>query len=101
MQIDTDFDGGNVIIEKIDGDHVYSKPDYRDSTGPWFYWYFAVKHANGRTLTFHPTVPNMLTNHAPAYSVDEGTRWQWLEPTVCPKAMCLQSPSPLMRMITD
>ena len=45
MQIQTDFDGGNVLVDRIDGDHVYFQPDLRDTDRPWVYWYFAVQNA--------------------------------------------------------
>lgn len=82
MFIDTAFDGGNVQVDRIDGDHVYFRPDPRDTEGYWFYWYFAVRNAGGRTLHFHPVLPNMLTRHAPACSIDQGQHWQWLDPQV-------------------
>ena len=82
MQIVTDFHGGNVCIDRIEGDDVYFQPDGRDTEGYWFYWYFAVQHAAGRTLRMHPAKSEMLTHHAPACSVDGGWTWQWLDPKV-------------------
>ncbi len=79
--IDANIEGGNVLIEKIQDNHIHFKPDLRDTDGHWFYWYFAVKNASGQTLHFHPADRNMLTNHAPAASLDGGFSWKWLDPS--------------------
>ena len=47
--IDGDFPGGNVVLERIEGDAVYLHQDQRDTPGFWFYWYFRVRGATGRT----------------------------------------------------
>jgi hypothetical protein len=80
--IDTHFEGGNVLIDSVEDHHIHFQPDLRDTDGHWFYWYFAVKNASGKTLHFHPSVRNMLTNHAPAMSLDQGRTWQWLNPSI-------------------
>ena len=45
------FIGGNIVIQRIDGNQVYLDRDLRDSSH-WFYWAFRVDGAAGRTLTF-------------------------------------------------
>ena len=50
--IDADFPGGNIIIEKIDGETVVLRQDARDTPEWWFYWRFRVRGAGGRTLRF-------------------------------------------------
>jgi murein tripeptide amidase MpaA len=51
LQIDADFDGGNIIVESADADSadLSIRPD---SNGPWFQWfYFRVRGAAGKALT--------------------------------------------------
>lgn len=78
FSIDTDFPGGNVIVDRIDGDTAYLRPDLRDTEGWWFYWNFRVAGASGRTLTFHFNDPNPIGVRGPAVSVDGGAAWLWL-----------------------
>ena len=55
MNIHSQFTGGNVILDRIEGDTVYLERDLRDTEGDWFYWAFCVEHSGelaGRTLTF-------------------------------------------------
>src|SRR5690349_1505896 len=52
FSIDASFPGGNILVSKIEGDVVQLGPDQRDNVLPWFYWYFRVKGAANRTLTF-------------------------------------------------
>ncbi|HUT89291.1 MAG TPA: M14 family zinc carboxypeptidase [Thermoguttaceae bacterium] len=76
--IDGDFAGGNIVLERIEGDHVYLHQDQRDTPGFWFYWCFRVRGAAGRTLTFHFTGGNVLGVRGPAVSTDGGKAWDWL-----------------------
>lgn len=76
VSITTDFPGGNAIVESIAGDTVRLAPDNRDSK-PWFYWYFGVKGAAGRTLNF-VFKPNHIGVHGPAISTDGGVTWRWM-----------------------
>ncbi len=76
--IDCGFPGGNIVLERIDGDDVYLHQDLRDTEGFWFYWYFRVREAAGRTLTFHFTRGNVLGVLGPAVSTDGGATWRWL-----------------------
>ncbi len=77
-RIDADFPGGNVVVERIEGDQVYLHQDQRDTPGFWFYWSFRVQGAAGRTLTFHFTKGNVLGVRGPAVSTDGGKTWNWL-----------------------
>lgn len=74
--IETDFPGGNIIIQGVEGDTVRLAPDNRDSK-PWFYWYFAVKGAAGRTVNF-VFQPMHIGVHGPGVSTDGGMTWKWL-----------------------
>ena len=78
VTIDCDFPGGNIILERIEGDNVYLHQDIRDTEGDWFYWYFRVSGANGRTLRFHFTQSNVIGTRGPGVSEDGGHTWYWL-----------------------
>lgn len=78
LTIDCDFPGGNIILERIDGDNVYIHQDIRDTEGDWFYWYFRVQGASGRTLKFHFTKSNVIGTRGPGVSEDSGHTWYWL-----------------------
>jgi hypothetical protein len=76
--IDANYPGGNIVAERIEGDMVYLRPDLRDTQGPWFYWNFRVRGAEGRTLTFRFSGPNPIGVRGPAVSTDGGRTWSWL-----------------------
>ena len=79
--VDAGFPGGNVVLDKIDGDTVLLHQDLRDTEGDWFYWHFRVRGAAGRTLTFRFTRGNVLGVRGPAVSTDGGHTWAWLGTT--------------------
>jgi len=76
--IDADFPGGNLVLDRIEGDRVYLHQDQRDTPGFWFYWCFRVQRAAGRKLAFHFTKGNVLGVRGPAVSTDGGENWEWL-----------------------
>lgn len=76
--IDCDFPGGNIVVERVEGNQVYLHQDQRDTPGFWFYWYFRVRGAAGRTLTFVFTKGNVIGTRGPAVSTDGGKTWAWL-----------------------
>ena len=76
--IDAHYPGGNIILERIDGDTAFIKPDLRDTQGWWFYWNFRVSGAAGRTITFKFTDGNPIGVRGPALSTDAGKTWAWL-----------------------
>lgn len=78
VQVDAEIPGGNIVVDKIDGDVVSVHQDLRDTTGDWFYWSFRVRGAQGRTLTFQFTKGNVVGVLGPAMSVDGGASWTWL-----------------------
>jgi hypothetical protein len=78
LEVDAKFPGGNIIVDKMDGDNVHLHQDLRDTAGNWFYWCFRVKGAQGRELTFHFTKGNPIGVRGPAVSADGGKTWQWL-----------------------
>ena len=77
--IDADFPGGNIIVERIEGDTIFLRPDQRDSSTWWFYWYFRVSDVTGRTLKFQFTDKNPIGTQGPAVSTDGGHTWSWLD----------------------
>lgn len=78
IQVDAGIPGGNILVDKIDGDAVSIRQDLRDTTGDWFYWQFRVRGAQGRTVTFQFTGSNVIGVLGPAMSVDGGATWTWL-----------------------
>ncbi len=78
VEIDAQYPGGNIVVERIEGDQVYLRPDLRDTNGWWFYWNYRVRGAAGRTLTFQFTGRNPIGVRGPAVSTDGGRRWSWL-----------------------
>ena len=38
LSIDSSFPGGNIVVDRIEGDQVYLQQDLRDTEGYWFYW---------------------------------------------------------------
>lgn len=78
--IDAVFPGGNIIVDRIEGDTVFLRPDQRDSSTWWFYWHFRVRGAAGRTLTFQFVDKNPIGTQGPAVSTDGGDTWAWLGP---------------------
>ena len=78
VRIDVDYPGGNIVVERIEGDVVDLQQDQRDTKRWWFYWNFRVRGAAGRTLTFRFTNGNVFGTRGPAVSLDEGRTWSWL-----------------------
>ena len=77
LAIDSNFPGGNILVTKTDGDTVELKPDMRDTMVPWFYWYFRVTGAGGRTVKFVFNKSHVGVR-GPAVSLDAGRTWKWL-----------------------
>jgi len=77
--MDSNFPGGNILVDKIEDDHVYIKQDVGD-TPWWFYWYFRVTGVDSpdRSLTFHFTDGDVIGTRGPAVSKDQGRTWSWL-----------------------
>lgn len=78
LVIDDQFPGGNIVVERIEGDRVDLRPDLRDTQGWWFYWDFRVRGAQGRTLTFRFVDRNPIGVRGPAISKDQGRSWTWM-----------------------
>jgi len=78
VRIDADFPGGNIVCEKIEGETIYIRQDLRDTQGDWFYWYFRVRGAEGKTLKFQFTGSDVIGLRGPGVSIDGGITWKWL-----------------------
>ena len=78
IRVDADFPGGNIVVDSIAGDTVTLHQDLRDTAGNWFYWYFRVRDAAGRTLRFCFSESNPIGTRGPALSLDGGKSWSWL-----------------------
>jgi hypothetical protein len=77
LEIDCDFPGGNIRVDAIDDDTVRLRPDLRDTEGEWFYWYFRVSGAAGRTLRF-VFDREVVGVRGPGVSLDCGRSWEWM-----------------------
>ncbi|MBL8849865.1 MAG: hypothetical protein JNG89_09280, partial [Planctomycetaceae bacterium] len=82
-QIDADIPGGNIVVERIEGNDVWVHQDQRDTPRFWFWWHLRVQGAAGRTLTFHFTQGNVFGTRGPAVSRDGGKTWDWLGVEAC------------------
>jgi hypothetical protein len=78
ITIDADFPGGNIVVDRIDGDVVELHQELRDTEGNWFYWYFRVRGAAGRRVTFRFTHSPALGARGAAVSGDDGWTWAWM-----------------------
>ena len=77
--IDSNFPGGNILVDGIEGDTVRLRQDRRDSSEWWFYWNFHIRGAAGRTLRFEFGDGDVFAAEGPCHSLD-GETWNWLGP---------------------
>jgi hypothetical protein len=78
LEIRSNFPGGNVTVDSIVGNTVYLRPDIRDTTRDWFYWYMAVKSSKTTVVKFVFNRPHCISRMGPAFSTDNGKNWNWL-----------------------
>jgi hypothetical protein len=78
MMIDCHIPGGNILVEHTHGDEIFLRPDIRDTEGEWFYWYFRVRGADGKRLTFRFDDRPAIGARGAAVSLDRGDTWRWL-----------------------
>lgn len=90
VRIASDFPGGNIVFERMEGNDVFVHQDLRDTDGDWFYWCFAVRGAEDRELTFHFTKSRAIGPLGPGVSRDGGRSWRWLGRTGSPTAFKYQ-----------
>ena len=60
LTVDCNFPGGNIILDRIDGNTIELHQDMRDTAIDWFYWYFRVRGAAGQTLTVRFTGSDVI-----------------------------------------
>lgn len=72
------FPGGNILIEREEGDRLWVSPDFRhmQEGHKWFYWSFETENRTPRTVVF--SHQNYLSKRGPAMSRDRGKTWRWL-----------------------
>jgi hypothetical protein len=77
LKISSGFPGGNIILNKMDGDTVWLEPDLSFTEGEWFYWYFKASGIPGKTVTFRFDQDNVFAKYGPAYSINNDETWKW------------------------
>ncbi len=75
MLIHKNFIGGNITVEKTEGNSVFLEREKRDTT-EWFYWAFCVEGAAGKTLDFIFPKENRVGRFGAAVSHDLKS-WHW------------------------
>lgn len=78
ISIDSDFPGGNIVVERIADGEVHLHQELRDTGIDWFYWCFRVRGAEGTTRRFVFTASRAIGVRGPAVSLDHGGTWNWL-----------------------
>ena len=76
--VDSNFPGGNILLDSIEDNLIKVHQDLRDTDIDWFYWYFRVLGAAGRNLEIQFTESQALGGRGPAVSLDGGLTWRWL-----------------------
>lgn len=73
-----DHPGGNITVEKVEGDRVWLSPDFRhmQEGQTWFYWNFRAQNRRPVRVVFSHR--NQIGAHGPAISTDGGVSWKWL-----------------------
>jgi hypothetical protein len=75
--IDSDFPGGNIVVERIAGDTVFLRQDWQSSREWWFYWHFRVRGAQECNLRFQFTDGDVFGGCGPCVCRDR-QNWYWL-----------------------
>lgn len=72
------YPGGNILVEKMEGDRVWLSPDFRhmQEGQKWFYWSFRAQNEKPLTVIF--SHKNYVGAHGFAISRDGGLSWKWL-----------------------
>ena len=78
LQISSDFPGGNIVVNRIEKDTVWLKPDLSFTEGNWFYWYFKISGISGKTIHFRfDQNYSFFAKYGPAYSLNNDDTWKW------------------------
>lgn len=76
MEIRKDYPGGNIKVNRIEGDAVYLEQELRDTGEWWFYWNFCACGMQGRKIRFVFENGEVLGSHGPCKSTDR-IDWTW------------------------
>lgn len=77
LSIRSDYPGGNLIVESIDGATARIGPDLGTRTRDWFYWNFEATSGQAGPVQFIFKGPKIGVR-GPAVSLDDGHTWKWL-----------------------
>jgi hypothetical protein len=77
LAVTADFTGGNIVVERVEGNEVFVRQELRHTGGDWFYWAFQVRANEPCQLTFHFTDGDVVGVRGPAVSNDGGESWSW------------------------
>ncbi len=78
IAVDAEYPGGNIVVDRIEGNDLYLKPNLTGNSRWWFYWNFRVRGAAGKRIHVHFADKNVIGNGGPAVSTDGGNNWEWL-----------------------
>ncbi len=78
LTLQSDYPGGNIVVEKHSPGAVELRQDYHTSSRWWFYWNFEATAAPGEMVPFSFTDGNVIGTRGPAVSLDQGKTWNWL-----------------------
>lgn len=77
LKIQSDFPGGNVKVESIQGNTARIAPDLRTTPTDWIYWNFSTEASQaGRAQFIFKGIH--ISTRGPAFSLDDGKTWKWL-----------------------
>ncbi len=77
MTIKKDYPGGNIKVNRIEGDSVYLEQEIRDTGEWWFFWSFCACGMQGRTISFFFENGDVVGIYGPCKSTDR-VRWEWV-----------------------
>ena len=78
LMIETNFPGGNVFIENINGFDALLTRDMRNTIGDWVYLSFRAIFDEKGEYRFAFTQSGSIASFGPAASYDNGNTWEWL-----------------------
>ena len=80
IELNSDYPGANVRVERMEGDTIHVAPDLRHTQKGqwWFYWNFGIRGDAGREVTVVFRDKNPIGVRGPALSLDSGKSWGWM-----------------------
>lgn len=76
MEIRKDYPGGNIQVNRIEGNDIYLEQEIRDTGEWWFYWNFCACGMQGKTVTFHFENGEVVGKYGACRSIDR-IHWEW------------------------